>query len=66
MTIPLLSIVVALVIVVLAIWALRTLAPTIGLPAPIVTVLYVLIVVLFVLWLLGALGLLSGGVVRVG
>jgi hypothetical protein len=66
MTLPIVSIIVAVLLLALALWALRTLAPTIGLPAPVVTVLYVLVVCLFVLWLLGALGLLSGGMVRVG
>jgi hypothetical protein len=44
-----------LVLVVLILWAVRTITPLLGLPPPIQTVIYVVVVVLVVLWLLNVL-----------
>jgi hypothetical protein len=41
------------------VWAIRTVLPLLGLPAPIQTVLYVVLVVIIVLWLLS---LITGGI----
>ena len=57
----LISLIVALVIIGLAFWVVRTLGGAFGIPAPIVSVIYVVLVVVVVLWLLQALGLYSGG-----
>lgn len=55
------SLIVALVIIGLLFWVVRTLAGAFGIPAPIVSVIYVVLVVIVVLWLLQSLGLSSGG-----
>ena len=53
------SLIVGVILLILAFWALRTLAGTFGLPPQIVAVLNVVFVVLFVLWILQIFGLLS-------
>lgn len=53
---PIVSILVALLVVALLVWAVRTLTPALGIPEPIATVIYVILVVLVVLWLIGLLG----------
>lgn len=50
-----LSLLVVLILVGLCFWVLRTLAPALSIPQPIVTVLYVILVVFVVIWLLQAL-----------
>jgi hypothetical protein len=52
----LLSLLVALLLVALVVWAVRTLVPALGLPEPIATVIYVIVVVLVVFWFVGAIG----------
>lgn len=47
---------VALLIVALILWAVRTLVPALGIPEPIATVVWVIVVVLVVLWLVGLIG----------
>jgi hypothetical protein len=54
------TVIVFLVIVGLLFWAVRTLAPTFGIPPQITNVLLVILVVIVVLWLLQATGLWSG------
>lgn len=49
------SILVALIIAALILWAVRTLAPALGLPPIVVTVVTVIVVVLLVLWLVQVL-----------
>jgi hypothetical protein len=56
----LIALLVGLVVGVLIVWAVRTVLPLLGLPAPVQTVLYVVLVVIVVLWFLS---LLSGGFV---
>jgi hypothetical protein len=63
MEIPLISIIVAFILLAVALWALRTLAPQLGLPPIVVTVVTVLLVVVFCLWLLSAFGLMPSGTV---
>jgi uncharacterized membrane protein YwzB len=61
------ALVVFLILVGLAFWAVRALAGAFGIPAPIVTVIQVLIVLFAVIYLLNALGATSGGpVIRLG
>ena len=58
------SLMVLIVVVLLlcvAIWAVRTLMAAFALPQPIQAVIMVLIVVFFVLWVVSQLGLLGGG-----
>lgn len=57
----LLSLIVALIVIGLVFWVIRTLSGAFGIPPPIVTVIYVLFVVLVVFWLLQTTGLLRGG-----
>jgi hypothetical protein len=52
-----LSLLVALILMGVAFWAIKTLASTFGIPAQVVVVIQVLLVVLCVLWILGALGM---------
>lgn len=56
----LISLLVFLIIIGLVFWAIRTLSGTLGIPEPIVTVIYVILVVFVVLYLLQAIGLLHG------
>lgn len=51
---------VLLILVGLVFWAVRTLAPALKIPDPIVTVIYVVMVVVVVLYVLRVLGLWSG------
>jgi hypothetical protein len=61
----LIGLVVFLILVGLACWVISTLAPVLGIPAPIVTVLYVILVVIVVLWLLQTfVGITGGPVLR--
>ena len=62
MSIPLVSILVAIIILALCLWVLRRFSAELG--PTLSKVLYVLVVVVFVLWLLGALGLLSGSMIH--
>lgn len=63
----LIGLLVTLILIGLMFWAVRTLAPVLKVPEPIVTVIYVLMVVLVVLWLVSQFGLISGGpVIRFG
>jgi hypothetical protein len=50
-----------LIVVGLVFWVIRTLASTLAIPAPIVTVLQVILVVVVVLYLLDAFGLWNAG-----
>lgn len=50
----LLGLIVFLVVIGLAFWVVRTLSGTLGIPAPIVTVIQVILVVIVVLYLLSA------------
>ena len=52
----LISLLVVLILVGLAFWAVRELSGSFGIPAPIVKVIQVLLVVLVVLWILRAVG----------
>lgn len=52
---------VALIVIGVLLWAVRTLSAALGIPPPIVTVIYVVMVVLTLLWILQALGLWAGG-----
>lgn len=60
----LLSLLFALLIVALVIWAVRALLPAFGVPEPIATVIHVIVVVLCVLWLVGQAG--GPSFVRIG
>lgn len=51
----LIGLLVAILIIVVIVWAVRTLIPVLGLPQPIATVIYVILVVVVVLWLVGLL-----------
>jgi hypothetical protein len=51
-----LGLLIALIIILLIFWAVRTLMAAFGIGDPIATVVYVILVVLVILWLLGALG----------
>lgn len=51
-----LGLLVALLLVALVIWVVRTLLPAFGVPEPIATVVWVIVVVVCVLWLVGQLG----------
>lgn len=57
----LIGLLVALIIIGLIFWAVRTVGPALSIPQPILTVIYVLLVVFVVIWLLGAIGLISSG-----
>ncbi len=57
----LIGLLVALILLGLAFWVVKTLSGAFGLPPQIVTVLHVVLVVFVVLWLLSAFGLMSGG-----
>ncbi len=48
----LISLLVILLVVVLLVWVARTVLPLLGLPQPVVTMLYVICVCLLVIWLL--------------
>jgi hypothetical protein len=52
----LIGLLVALLLVALVLWVVRTLVPALGIPEPIATVLWVIAVVIVVLWLIGILG----------
>jgi len=56
----LLSLLVAILLVAVVVWAVKTLVPALGIPEPIATVIYVIVVVLVVFWFLGVLGVPSG------
>jgi hypothetical protein len=56
-----LQLLVALILIGLLFWGVRTISAALSIPQPIVTVIYVVMVVVIVLWLLQALGGLSGG-----
>jgi hypothetical protein len=47
---------IALLLVALLLWAVRTLVPALGIPEPIGSVIWVIAVVLVVLWVVGLLG----------
>lgn len=68
MVIPLMGLIIALIVFAVLFWAVRTLIPLLGLPAPLTTILYVLLVLIFVLYLVNMLGGFSGhyGSVRIG
>lgn len=51
-----LGLVVFLIIIGLAFWAVNTLSATFGIPAPIVTVINVILVILIIIYLLGLIG----------
>ena len=51
----LIGLLIALIVVVVVLWAVRTLLPLLGLPAPIRTVVEVVIVLIVVLYLVGQL-----------
>lgn len=51
----LINLVIVLVLIGLAFWIVRELAPTLRIPDPIVRVIYVILVVIFVLFLLSVL-----------
>jgi len=51
----LIGLLIALIVVVVVLWAVRTLLPLLGLPAPIHTVIYVVVVLIVVLYLVGQL-----------
>ncbi len=53
---PIIQILIALIVIGLVFWVVRTLVPVLGIPEPIGTVLMVVLVVLVVLWLLSFLG----------
>jgi uncharacterized membrane protein YwzB len=53
---PILSIILAILLVCVLWWAINALAGAFGLPAPVVVVLQVLLVVLFIIYLLSAFG----------
>jgi len=55
------SLIVFLIVIGLAFWAVNMLAGSFGIPAPIVTVIHVVLVIVVVLGLLQVLGLWSGG-----
>jgi hypothetical protein len=55
MVIPIIPILVALIILGLLFWVVRTLVPVLGIPEPIGTVIYVILVVLVVVYLLSLL-----------
>lgn len=57
----LVGLLVFLILVGLVFWVVRTLSGSLGIPAPIVTVIYVVLVVICVLYLVQALGLLGSG-----
>jgi hypothetical protein len=57
----LVSLLVALILIGLAFWAVRAIGGAFNIPAPVITVITVILVILVVLWLLGALGLSTGG-----
>ncbi len=57
----LISLLVFLILIGLAFWAVRALSGAFGIPAPIVVVIQVVLVIVAVLWLLQNLGLMSGG-----
>ena len=57
----LIGLVVLLILIGLAFWAVRTLGPALSIPPPIITVIYVVMVVLVVVYLLRVLGLSNGG-----
>ena len=62
------SLLVALLIFCIVLWAARALMAAFGIGDPIATVVYVLLVLIFLLWVLGALGvggLGSFGAIRV-
>jgi hypothetical protein len=55
------DLIVVLILLGLAFWAIGQLAGAFGIPAPIVTMLHVLLVVIFVLYLLRWIGVVGGG-----
>lgn len=55
----LILVVVALIILGVIFWAIRTLAPVLHIPEPIPTVIIVVLVLIVVLWFLSASGLLG-------
>jgi hypothetical protein len=57
---PLLDLLIAILVLVVVLWAVSKLLPLAGLPEPIHTVIYVIIVVLAVLWFAGRLGVGPG------
>ena len=59
MSINLIGLLVFLVIIGLAFWAVRALSGAFGIPAPIVTVIQVILVIIVVLYLLQILGMYS-------
>lgn len=56
-----LSLLVFLIIIGVAFWAVQALAGAFGIPPPIVVVIQVILVVLCIMFLLQTLGLMSGG-----
>jgi hypothetical protein len=56
-----LSLIVLLILVGLAFWAVNQLSAAFGIPQPIVTVIWVLLVIIVVIYLLQAIGGLNGG-----
>ena len=57
----LIGLLVALIVIYLLFWAVRSIMAAFSTPAQIQTVVTVLFVVIVVLWLVGQLGLFSGG-----
>lgn len=59
-----LELIVALVIIGLLFWGVRTIASAFSIPQPIVAVITVILVIVVVLWMLQSLGLVGGPVLR--
>jgi hypothetical protein len=54
------GLIVFLIILGVAFWAVRALSAAFGIPPPIVTVIYVILVILAVVWLLNIVGMVGG------
>ena len=65
MTIPLVTIVVALLVAGVLCWAARAIGTAFRLPPPLITVVIVLIVIGTLIFILQAMGLMGGGTIRV-
>ncbi len=61
---PIMSLLIALILIGLAFWVVRTLVPALGIPEPIGTVILVILVVLVVIWILGLIGGTNFGAIR--
>jgi hypothetical protein len=56
-----LSLLVALILIGLLFWGVRTISAAFAIPPPVTTVIYVLLVIVVIFWLLQSIGGISGG-----